>query len=58
MVFVFGINRDELCKSLNSVYGEIDTTVYLRRFFDMKFMLPEVDSEKFLYTSHDPIWIT
>ena len=47
MVFVFGINRDELCKSLNSIYGEIDATVYLRRFFDMEFMLPNVDSEKF-----------
>ena len=47
VVFVFGINRDELCKSLESIYGEIDVTVYLRRFFDMEFMLPEVDSETF-----------
>ena len=30
MVFVFGLNRDELCKSLSSVYGDIDTNVYLR----------------------------
>ena len=47
MVFVFGINRDELCNSLNSVYGEIDASIYLRRFFDMEFTLPEVDSERF-----------
>lgn len=47
IVFVFGINRDELCKSLESIYGEIDATVYLRRFFDMEFMLPGVNSEKF-----------
>lgn len=47
MVFVFGINRDELCKSLESIYGEIDATVYLRRFFDMEFTLPGVNSEKF-----------
>ena len=47
VVFVFGINRDELCKSLNSIYGEIDTTVYLRRFFDMEFTLPEADSVSF-----------
>ena len=47
MVFVFGINRDELCKSLNAIYGEIDSTVYLRRFFDMDFTLPEVDSVSF-----------
>ena len=47
LVFVFGINRDELCKSLASVYGDIDVDVYLRRFFDMEFTLPEVDSENF-----------
>ena len=46
MVFVFGINRDELCSSLKS-NGAIDTDVYLRRFFDMEFTLPEVDSEVF-----------
>lgn len=47
VVFIFGVNRDELCKSIESIYGEIDATVYLRRFFDMEFMLPRVDSEKF-----------
>ncbi len=47
MVFVFGINRDELCKSLKSVYGEIDADVYLRRFFDMEFSLPSTDTVQF-----------
>ena len=47
LVFVFGINRNELCSALKSVYGEIDATVYLRRFFDMEFMLPETDSVDF-----------
>ena len=47
LVFVFGVNRAEICKSLQSVYGDIDADVYLRRFFDMEFMLPEADSEKF-----------
>ena len=47
MVFVFRLNRDELCKSLQSIYGEIDAEVYLRRFFDMEFNLPEVNSQKF-----------
>ncbi len=47
LVFVFGINRDELCTSLRSVYGKMDADTYLRRFFDMEFTLPEVDSEKF-----------
>ena len=47
MVFAFGINRDELCSSLQSIYGNIDADVYLRRFFDMEFTLPQADSEKF-----------
>ena len=41
IVFVFGINRSELVKSLASVYGEIDAGTYLRRFFDMEFVLPD-----------------
>ena len=47
MVFVFGINRDELCSSVQSIYGNIDSDVYLRRFFDMEFLLPEASSETF-----------
>ena len=47
MVFVFRINRDELCKSLQSIYGNIDADIYLRRFFDMEFNLPEVHTETF-----------
>lgn len=47
IVFVFGVNRDELCKSLQSIYGDIDADVYLRRFFDLEFLLPTVDSEQF-----------
>ena len=47
LVFVFGINRDELCSSLQSIYGNINADVYLRRFFDMEFTLPEADSKKF-----------
>ncbi len=47
IVFVFGINRSELVKSLQSVYGEIDAGAYLRRFFDMNFTLPEPDPVEF-----------
>ena len=47
MVFIFGINRDELCSSIQSIYGNIDSAVYLRRFFDMEFLLPEASSETF-----------
>ncbi len=47
MVFVLGVNRDELCSSIKSVYGDIEADVYLRRFFDMEFLLPEANSETF-----------
>ena len=47
LVFILGINRGELCRSLQSVYGDIDANVYLRRFFDLEFTLPEIDSEEF-----------
>lgn len=47
IVFVFGINRHELCKSLQSIYGDIEADIYLRRFFDIEFRLPEVGAEKF-----------
>ena len=50
MVFVFGLNRDELCRSLSSLYGDINTDIYLRRFFDMEFTLPEANSELFAGT--------
>ena len=47
IVFVFGINRAELVKSLESLYGKIDAGVYLRRFFDMEFTLPDADAKEF-----------
>ena len=47
MVFVFGINRVELSKSVQSIYGEIDAATYLRRFFDIEFSLPEADAAVF-----------
>ena len=50
LVFVFGINRDELCKSVQSIYGEIDADVYLRRFFDLDIALPAADQA--IYCRH------
>ena len=50
IVFVFGINRDQLCVSLQSEYGHIDADTYLRRFFDIEFTLPDVDTE--VYCKH------
>ena len=47
IVFVFGINRGELVKSLESVYGKIDAGTYLRRFFDMEFVLTAPEPAEF-----------
>ena len=47
VIFVFGINRDELAKSLQSIYGMIDADVYLRRFFDLEINLPPADLSEF-----------
>ena len=46
----FGINRDQLCVSLQSEYGHIDADTYLRRFFAIEFTLPDVDTE--VYCKH------
>ena len=37
--FVVAVNKPELQKTIQSVYGEINTEVYLRRFFDFEFAL-------------------
>tara|TARA_R110001592_G_scaffold339331_1_gene627028 strand:- start:149 stop:1663 length:1515 start_codon:yes stop_codon:yes gene_type:complete len=44
MIFVLGIDRNQLGSSVKSVYGNIDVDGYLRRFFDMEFSLPAVDA--------------
>ena len=47
IVFVFGINQKELCNSIESVYGEIESVIYLRRFFDISLSLPDANTEDF-----------
>lgn len=37
--FVFAVNKEELGKTIQSVYGEIDSERYLRKFFDHTFIL-------------------
>ena len=48
MVFIFGINRQELCKSVRHQHGDIDASTYLQRFFDLELNLPEVKPAEFL----------
>ena len=47
IVFVFGINQKGLEKSIQSVYGDIDATDYLRRFFDVGMTLPKAEASKY-----------
>ena len=47
IIFVFGLNRTELTKSVQSVYGDIDADIYLRRFFDHRFTLPTPGIEEY-----------
>ncbi len=47
-VFVVGFARTQLEKSIKTVYGEIDVTNYLHRFFDFEFHLPDVDRREFI----------
>ncbi len=47
VVFVFGLNRNELCNSIKSIYGNINANTYLRRFFDLELNIPEPDHNAF-----------
>ncbi len=45
IVFVLSVDKTQLAASVASVYGEkSDTQEYLRRFFDLEFGIPKIDS--------------
>ena len=48
VVFVLGLDREQLGHSIKSVYGDIDVDGYLRRFFDLEFNLPKVETSAFI----------
>ena len=48
IVFVFGIDREQLSATIKSVYGDIDAENYLRRFFDLDFKMPIPKIEDFV----------
>ena len=50
IVFMLGINRDQLCRSIRHVNGEINASEYLERFFDFEFNLPDADLRRFCVT--------
>ena len=45
--FVVAVNKEELAKTIRSVYGDIDVEVYLRKFFDGKGLRLESKSSNF-----------
>ena len=50
MVFVLGIDRENLGKSIQSVYGQIDVGNYLHRFIDLELVLMPVENTKLFET--------
>jgi hypothetical protein len=47
VIFVLGIDREQLGHSIQSVYGNIDVDGYLRRFIDLEFLLKAGDATHF-----------
>ena len=49
IVFVLAVNRSELAHSIKALYGDgFDAQGYLRRFFDVDFVLPAPDRKTFI----------
>ena len=49
IVFVLAVNRSELAHSIKALYGaDFDAKGYLRRFFDVDFVLPAPDRKTFI----------
>lgn len=48
IVFLLGIDRPELEKSIVAVYGDIDAQRYLNRFIDVDFPLPATSLREFI----------
>ena len=47
-VFVLGIDRQQLGKTIQAVYGDIDVSRYLQRFIDVDFGFPDIDTGAFI----------
>ena len=49
IVFLFGVDCEQLKKSVCAVYGDVDASNYLNRFFDLEMSLPPANNEQFLW---------
>lgn len=52
VIFVLGIDREQLGYVIRSVYGDIDVENYLLRFIDVDFLLPRIKHNAFF----DALW--
>lgn len=47
--FVISIDKEQLSHSVSTIYGHnMDTVGYLRRFFDLDYKLPKIDTKKYI----------
>ena len=49
LVFLIGVDREQIRASVQSVYGNIDAENYLHRFFDLTLCLKEPNYKNFVY---------
>lgn len=48
-IFVISIDKEQLSYSVSTIYGQnMDTLGYLRRFFDLDYKLPKIDTKKYI----------
>ena len=49
IIFVIALDKEQLSYSISTIYGEgMDTTGYLRRFFDLDYKLPNINREVYI----------
>ncbi len=56
LIFVFSIDKKQLCESIKSQYGNIDAPSYLKRFIDLEYNLQDIGKDDFcifLYKSYN-----
>lgn len=58
IAFVFGIDRTQLCESIQHVNGNVDASTYLQRFFDFELTLPAVSPQNFCISKLHQLGVT
>lgn len=56
-IFIVAIDKEQLSHSIANIYGQnMDTEGYLRRFFDLDYKLPKIDTRQYIKTISDDIF--